>query len=88
VPTHPGHNALERTDRGHVPEIQGRSSKPVIQPNPTRKKLPPSDQLSYKSRNVIERAFCHLKDWRRAATRYDKLVRNFQATVALAVIFA
>ncbi len=67
--------------------LTGRGSTPVIKPNPTRKNLPPFDQLSYKSRNVIERAFCHLKDWRRVATRYDKLARNFQATVALAVIF-
>ncbi len=40
----------------------------------------------YKQRNLIERAFFHLKDWRRVATRYDKLARNFEATVALAAI--
>jgi hypothetical protein len=27
----------------------------VIKPNPTRKNLPPFDQLSYKGRHVIER---------------------------------
>ena len=36
---------------------------------------------------MIERAFSHLKDWRRVATRYDKLARNFQATVMLAIVF-
>ncbi|MGH7187696.1 MAG: transposase, partial [Acetobacteraceae bacterium] len=41
----------------------------------------------YRGRNVIERAFCHLKDWRRIATRYDKLARNFAASVILAAIF-
>ncbi|MGO7689175.1 IS5/IS1182 family transposase, partial [Rhizobium ruizarguesonis] len=25
----------------------------------------------------IERTFCRLKDWRRIATRYDKLMINF-----------
>lgn len=25
----------------------------------------------------IERMWCHLKDWRRVATRYDKLARNY-----------
>ncbi|MGH7086079.1 MAG: IS5/IS1182 family transposase, partial [Acetobacteraceae bacterium] len=30
--------------------------------------------------------FCLLKDWRRVATRYDKLARNFTATVVLAAI--
>ncbi len=33
---------------------------------------------------MIERTFCRLKDWRRIATRYDKLARNFLAAVALA----
>ena len=43
-----------------------RGSTPVIKPNPTRKKIPPFDNVSYKGRNVIERAFSHLKDWRRS----------------------
>ena len=30
-------------------------------------------------------AISHLKDWRRVATRYDKLARNFRATVSLAL---
>src|SRR3984885_12360058 len=32
-------------------------------------------------------AISHLKDWRRVATRYDKLARNFRATVSLALLF-
>ena len=39
-------------------------------------------------RNVIERCYCRLKDFRRVATRYDKLARNFLATVHLAAIVA
>jgi transposase len=64
-----------------------RGSTPVIKPNPTRKNVPPFDHLAYKGRNVIERAFSHLKDWRRVATRYDKLARNYRATVTLAILF-
>jgi putative transposase len=30
--------------------------------------------------------FCRLKDWRRIATRYDKLATNFAAGVFLAAI--
>ena len=30
--------------------------------------------------------FCRLKDWRRIATRYDKLAINFAAAVTLAAI--
>lgn len=64
----------------------GRRTVPVIPPNPTRKTVPPFDEALYKGRNVVERAFCRLKDWRRVATRYDKLARNFRATVLLAAV--
>ncbi|HEY3776424.1 MAG TPA: transposase, partial [Rhizomicrobium sp.] len=37
---------------------------------------------------VIERCFCRLKDFRRIATRYDKLARNFLSAVHLAAIVA
>ncbi|MCZ8325085.1 MAG: transposase, partial [Sphingomonadaceae bacterium] len=32
----------------------------------------------------VERFFCKLKQFRRVATRFDKLARNFLAAVALA----
>jgi transposase len=63
-----------------------RSITPVIKPNPMRKNVPPFNENLYKRRNLIERAFCHLKDWRRVATRYDKLARNFHATITLATL--
>src|ERR1700692_943835 len=63
-----------------------RGTTPVIKQNPTRKRLHPFDKAAYKGRNIIERAFSHLKDWRRVATRYDKLARNFCATVIIASI--
>lgn len=46
------------------------------------------DQNAYKGRNVIERCFCRLKDFRRIATRYDKLARNFLAAIHLAALVA
>jgi transposase len=66
--------------------LRERGTRPVIPNNPTRKQRHPFDRNAYKQRNMIERAFCRLKDWRRIATRYDKLARNFHATVALAAI--
>ena len=63
-----------------------RGTTPVIKQNPRRKRLHPFDEVAYKGRNVVERAFSHLKDWRRVATRYDKLARNFAATIILAAI--
>jgi putative transposase len=58
----------------------------VILNNPTRKRFHPFDVDAYKQRNLIERMFCRLKDWRRIATRYDKLATNFAAAVAIATI--
>jgi putative transposase len=66
--------------------LRQRGTKPVIPNNPTRKRLHPFNRSAYKRRNVIERAFCRLKDWRRVATRYDKLARNFHSAVVLAAI--
>ncbi|TCQ03759.1 DDE family transposase, partial [Rhizobium sp. PP-F2F-G36] len=39
---------------------------------------------TYKQRNVIERMFCRLKDWRRIATRFDRNIRNLMGAIALA----
>ena len=36
------------------------------------------------ARNAIERMFCRLKDFRRVATRYDRLATNYLAAVCLA----
>jgi transposase len=49
-----------------------------------RKTLIPYDREAYRQRNLIERMFARLKDFRRVATRYDKLARNFLAGVLLA----
>jgi transposase len=37
----------------------------------------------YRQRHKIENFFCRIKDWRRIATRYDKLARNFLAATTL-----
>ena len=63
-----------------------RGTEPVIPNNPTRKHLHPFDREAYKRRNVVERMFCRLKDFRRIATRYDKLAVNFAAAVCLAAL--
>lgn len=64
-----------------------RGTEPVIPNNPTRKHIQPFDPEAYKRRNIIERTFCRLKDWRRVATRYDKLATNFAAACYIAAIF-
>ncbi|MGB6759236.1 MAG: IS5/IS1182 family transposase, partial [Xanthobacteraceae bacterium] len=37
-----------------------------------------------KARNLIERMFCRLKDFRRIATRYDKRVDVYLSSILLA----
>jgi transposase len=61
-----------------------RGVEPVIPPNPTRKHPSSWDPEAYRARNLIERMFCRLKDFRRVATRYDKRADNFLSTVMLA----
>ncbi len=38
----------------------------------------------YRNRNAIERSFGRLKDFRRIATRYDRLAQNFLAAICIA----
>ena len=46
------------------------------------------DRERYKRRNVVERFFCRIKDFRRVDTRYDKRPDSFFAFVLLAASFA
>lgn len=63
--------------------LKRRGTKAVV-PNRSNRKQPFSfDKKSYKQRHRIENAFSRLKDFRRIATRYDKLARNFLASVCL-----
>ena len=45
---------------------------------------PAFDKQIHKRRNVVERCFNHLKQWRGIATRYDKTIESYQAAVTLA----
>ena len=58
----------------------------VIQPNPRRKDMPLFDPVAYKDRHHIEQVFSKFKQFRRIATRYDKLDRSFDAFSCLRVI--
>jgi transposase len=69
-------------------EIVKRGTKPVIPNKANRVVRHRFDRHAYKGRNVIERSFCRLKDFRRIATRYDKLARNFFAAVQIAALVA
>lgn len=63
--------------------LEGRGTKTVV-PNRSNRKQPfRFEKKAYKQRHRIENAFCRLKDFRRIATRYDKLARNFLASACL-----
>ena len=62
--------------------------KPVIPGKSNRKKRIRYDKQAYKGRNVVERCFCRLKDFRRIATRYDKLARNFFSALCFVATLA
>jgi transposase len=74
---------------------RGRDKKPRSRTRPLysgtkgrRKKRIRHDKSAYKNRNVIERCFGRLKDFRHIATRYDKLAGNFFSALCLVAIVA
>lgn len=66
--------------------IQAQGAEAVIPSTRSRKAPLPYNKDTYRTRNLVERLWCRLKDWRRVATRYDKLARNYMAGVLLAAI--
>ncbi|MQY39820.1 IS5 family transposase IS1650 [Streptomyces sp. RB17] len=70
------HTIPERADQGRNRLNRGsRGGRP-----------PAFDRDAYKRRNVVERCFNKLKQWRGIATRYDKTTESYQAAVTLAAL--
>ena len=44
------------------------------------------DRDAYRGRNVVERLFCRMKQYRKAAARYDRLDETFLADLMLVLI--
>lgn len=63
---------LDAGARAHIPTPRDRTVQRSVDPD------------IYRQRNLIERFFNRLKHFRRIATRFDKLARNFLAAVLLA----
>ena len=88
------HNATAATviaDKAYDAErlrsaLAERGSRAVIPSRITAKSPQPISRALYTKRNLIERAFNRLKDYRRIATRFDKLAGNFAAAIALTAI--
>lgn len=67
--------------KGLVPVIAKRRT-----PEGNRTRNPGFDKALYRQRNVVERCLAWLKEYRRVATRYDKLAVTYSAIVQLACI--
>ena len=66
--------------------ILDEGGEPVIPPRRHRKHPRPYDRIAYQNRWGIEGFFAKLKQWRRIATRYDKLAAHFLGFIKLASI--
>ncbi|HEX8214353.1 MAG TPA: IS5 family transposase [Allosphingosinicella sp.] len=67
-------------------EMAARGAWANIPPMPNRKRRPVFSAFLYRYRNLVERFFNKLKQFRAVATRYDKNDDNFLASVQLASI--
>jgi len=65
-------------------QVEERGAMPNIPPKANRRWKNCFSPVLYRARNAIERMFCRLKDFRRVATRYDRLAVNFLSAVCLA----
>lgn len=61
---------------------------PVLPGRRNRKRTIRYDKQRYRELHLVENAFYRLADFRRVATRYDKLANNFLSGVALATAIA
>jgi len=68
-------------------KIASMGAKAVIPQRANRLIVLEFDSELYKNRNLIERFYGRLKQFRRVATRYDKLAMRYSSFIAIAAIF-
>jgi transposase len=68
-------------------ELHRRRANPGIPPKAIRSPPIACDYAMYKWRHLVEHFFCHLKRFRRLATRYDKTDPSYCAMIHLAATF-
>ena len=66
-----------------VARIHAAGAQAVIPPRSNRTEKRAYDRHLYKDRNLVERFFSRLKQFRRIATRYEKLACNFVSMLNL-----
>lgn len=68
--------------------IENQEAAPNIPPRANRRWKNCFSPFLYRDRNAIERMFGRLKDFRRIATRHDRLAVNFLAAVQIAAFIS
>ena len=63
--------------------VESKNGKVVIPSQRSRAVQRPIDQEQYRERNLIERFFCKAKEFRRLATRYEKLLERFASFILI-----
>ena len=71
-----------------IASLEARSIKVVIPPKSNRKVQRACDFALYAERNLVERFFNFIKQYRGIATRYEKTARNFLAGLHLVCALA
>jgi transposase len=69
-----------------IEKLEERGITPVIPPKANRKDPRETDFVLYCERNLVERFFNALKQYRGIATRYDKLANTFLTGVLLVCV--
>jgi transposase len=68
-------------------KLYTRGATAVIPPKANRVRQITYDFAMYRWRHLVENFFCDLKQFRRIATRYDKIDQSFEAMINLATSF-
>lgn len=70
-----------------IADIEATGAQAVIPPRKKRRESRPYDRYAYRERHLIECFFNRLKQFRRIATRYEKLACNFLSMINLATAY-
>jgi transposase len=64
--------------------VKGMGAIPVVPSRKNAEHPQPCPAYIYRHRNLIERCWSHLKEWRTIVTRYDKTATSYAAVIAIA----
>jgi transposase len=64
--------------------VREMGASPVVPSRKGTKQPEPCPAYIYRHRNLIERCWSRLKEWRAIATRYDKTATSYAAGIAIA----